>query len=191
MMTIRNFFLFLSLLLAMSLSAQVTVRDVFKTMPHAMIPYLEENSKLDFIDFIDSGMKAEVTNALSGKSIMQRCTDKYLALTLNEASQLTMRLLPVSEPVDSASQVICLVRTYGTDIRESVVSFYSVNWRQLPASRYVSMPDGVWVASLGDSDDELTLTSDNRLNPPANKEQKVIEGKQIILKWNDGFVNKQ
>ncbi|MBO6187991.1 MAG: DUF3256 family protein [Prevotella sp.] len=191
MMTIRNFFLFLSLLLAMSLSAQVTVRDVFKTMPHAMISYLEENSKLDFIDFIDSGMKAEVTNALSGKSIMQRCTDKYLALTLNEASQLTMRLLPVSEPVDSASQVICLVRTYGTDIRESVVSFYSVNWRQLPASRYVSMPDGVWVASLGESDDELTLTSDNRLNPPANKEQKVIEGKQIILKWDDGFVNKQ
>lgn len=191
MMTIRNFFLFLSLLLAMSLSAQVTVRDVFKTMPHAMIPYLEENNKLDFIDFIDSGMKAEVTNALSGKSIMQRCTDKYLALTLNEASQLTMRLLPVSEPVDSASQVICLVRTYGTDIRESVVSFYSVNWRQLPASRYVSMPDGVWVASLGESDDELTLTSDNRLNPPANKEQKVIEGKQIILKWNDRFVNKQ
>lgn len=191
MMTIRNFFLFLSLLLAMSLSAQVTVRDVFKTMPHAMIPYLEENSKLDFIDFIDSGMKAEVTNALNGKSIMQRCTDKYLTLTLNEASQFTMRLLPVSEPVDSASQVICLVRTYGTDIRESVVSFYSVNWRQLPASRYVSMPDGVWVASLGESDDELTLTSDNRLNPPANKEQKVIEGKQIILKWNDGFVNKQ
>ena len=44
--------------------AQPKMREVFQRMPAMMLPYLTENNKLDFIDFIDSGMKAEVRNEL-------------------------------------------------------------------------------------------------------------------------------
>ena len=48
--------------------AQPKRREVFQRMPATMLPYLTENNKLDFIDFIDSGMKAEIRNELGGKS---------------------------------------------------------------------------------------------------------------------------
>lgn len=190
MMIKRNVLSCFLLLLTMMLSAQVKMRDVFKQMPSTVVPYLNDNSKLDFIDFIDSGMKAEVTNALNGKSVMQQLTDDYLRLSLNEASELTMRLLPVSEQVDSTNQVVCMVRTYGTDIQESVIAFYSVNWRRLPLDDYLSLPKGMWVATLNENEAELTLTSDNRLDAPVNEEQKVFAEKTIILKWIGKFVNK-
>ena len=55
------------------------MRDVFKQMPDSLIPYLSSNNRLDFIDFIDSKMDAEVANSLGGKSRMQKLTDKYVS----------------------------------------------------------------------------------------------------------------
>ena len=51
-------------------AAQQKMRDVFLRMPDGLLPYLTENNRLDFIDFMDSGMKAVVNNELGGKSEM-------------------------------------------------------------------------------------------------------------------------
>ena len=41
-------------------SAQnLKMRDVFKQIPDSLVPYLSQNNRLDFIDFLDSNMKAE------------------------------------------------------------------------------------------------------------------------------------
>ena len=48
----------------------LTIRDVFKSMPDSLMPYLSNNNRLDFIDFMDSNMKAEVKNQFGGNSIM-------------------------------------------------------------------------------------------------------------------------
>lgn len=46
-------------------SAQdLKMRDVFKQIPDSLVPYLSQNNRLDFIDFLDSNMKAEVRNKL-------------------------------------------------------------------------------------------------------------------------------
>ena len=40
-------------------SAQdLMIRDVFKQMPDSLMPYLSQNNRLDFIDFLDANMKA-------------------------------------------------------------------------------------------------------------------------------------
>ena len=85
------------------------MRDVIKQMPDTLVPYLKQNALLDFIDFKDSGMKAEVSNDFGGKSQLVELTDDFALLTLNSASQIQMRLLDVKEPVDSANQIICMV----------------------------------------------------------------------------------
>ena len=52
-------------------SAQsIQIRDAFRAMPDSLMPYLSKNNRLDFIDFLDSNMKAEVKNALGGTSEM-------------------------------------------------------------------------------------------------------------------------
>ena len=62
-------------------SAQdVTIRDIFKQMPDSLMPYLSQNNRLDFIDFLDSHMKAEVRNTLGGTSEMTALADDSLTM---------------------------------------------------------------------------------------------------------------
>ena len=53
------------------------MKDIVRTMPDSIIPLLSLNNRLDFVDYIDSKMKAEVTNQLGGKSEMTTLTDDF------------------------------------------------------------------------------------------------------------------
>ena len=118
------------------------MRDVFKQMPDSLLPYLSENNRLDFIDFIDSKMKAEVRNRLGGTSEMTVLTDSTLSIRMSNALQVDMLLLRVEEPADTSRQVVCLIETFGSDSLslESTVRFYTPTWQllneppRLPAS---------------------------------------------------------
>lgn len=185
----RKILLGTALFLTLGASAQVTMRQVFKDMPQTMIPYMTGNNRLDMIDFIDSNMKAEVRNEMDGKSEMKILTDDYAFLTLNEASTLEIRLLDVNEEVDSTRQVVCVVRTFGSDIRESTVDFYSVRWRKLETAAYVQLPFVHFLAKLDERDRTLTLKSLNDFERPASEEQKVMDEVQKTFKWNGEVFN--
>jgi len=174
------------------LFAQVLVRDVFKQMPDCLLPYLSQNNKLDMMDYLDSHMKAEVKNSFDGNTEMTAMTDDYMSIQLNESSRIELLLLPVSEPIDSASQIICMIKTLGTQsgIRESDLSFYSVNWKTLPSENYYTAPSGVYSAEWNSSLKELTLCSNNFLDIAANEEQKSIEVVLIKFNWMSGFNKK-
>ena len=93
-------------------------------------------------------------------------------------------------PVDSVNQVLCVVKTFGTDIRESTVDFYSVKGRSLSIADYmVHLDADMWMATWNEHDAVLTVTPVDRLNPPANEEQKTTDEVLINLKW-DGLILK-
>ena len=153
--------------------AQTKMRDVFLQMPDSLLPYLTENNRLDFIDFIDSGMKAVVTNELGGKSEMLSLTDTTLVLQVSPVTKVDMRLMPVNEPVDSCNQVVCVLTTYGEVAPESKIEVYSTHWTSITLSKYLDLPCESYVAdftktpSLG-----LNLRQMNALDPIAYEEQK-------------------
>ena len=173
-----------------SKTLQLKVRDYFAQLPDSIVPYLSTNNRLDMLDFWDSNMKMEVKNNLDGHSQLMALSDKSLTVQFNEASRLEMVLLDTQVPVDSASQLICLIRTLGTDICESTVSFYSVRWRPLPVSDYLPMSEGVCVAVWQDDSETLTLTDSHALDRPANEEQKLLNKTLTTLKWNGETFNK-
>ena len=190
----RKITLLFCLLLAFELSAQTAIRDLLKSMPDSVIPYLTENNRLDMIDFMESNMDAVVTNSLGGKSQLLKLTDQYASIKLSEASSVAMRLLDVSTPVDSLPQILCLIRTYGTDIRESSVAFYSLAWRPLPTANYFSKPSYMFSAMLNDEEPILTLRQEMYMDAMGTEDKEGLEDKentkevQMILKWDDGFV---
>lgn len=187
----RNLICFLFLFSFLTAPAQeVAVRDVFIQMPDTIVPYLAKNNRLDFVDFIDSHMDAVVTNSLGGKSTMDTLTADYLSLRLNDASSLQMKLLPVTTPVDSARHIICLVRTYGKDYRESRVEFYSLKWHKLPSTDYMSYHHRFFEATLDAESSTLILSTTDKLDFPATEEQKKVSKSLTILKWEDLFVKK-
>ena len=115
-------------------SAQdLKMRDVFRQMPDSLMPYLTQNNRLDFIDFIDSDMKAEVTNMMGGVSEMTALTDDSLSIRMSDALRVDMLLLDLDVPVDTTRQVVVFVETFLTDsiYGESVSKTYSVDWQSV------------------------------------------------------------
>lgn len=208
----RKFFLIPLLMACLLSSAQTTtIRDVFKAMPDSLLPYLTQNHRLDFIDFMDSGMEAKVTNELGGTSVMTVLKDNYLHLRLSESSVLQIRLLPVCTPVDGMQQIICMVCTYGTSGQESAITFYSCSWSPLEMSVKVCADDlmvrpenmsverfkevkemlkpGLIRAELS-ADDDLISFSLSDVGIPADDQQDVDAVKMSkVLKWNKSCFN--
>ena len=110
---------------------ELKMRDVFRQMPDSLMPYLTQNNRLDFIDFIDSDMKAEVTNMMGGVSEMTALTDDSLSIRMSDALRVDMLLLDLDVPVDTIRQVVVFVETFLTDsiYGESVSKIYSVDWQ--------------------------------------------------------------
>ena len=111
----------------------MTLKDVFRQMPDSIVPYLSENNRLDFIDFMESGMKAEVKNRLGGTSEMTALTDDSLSIRMSDALRMDILLLKPVGMTDSCRQVICVVNTFGTDSlsQESQKVFYTPSWSRI------------------------------------------------------------
>ena len=127
-----------------SMAETLTIKVLFKEMPDSIVPYLSQNNRLDFIDFMESNMKADVTNDLGGKSQMTALTDDSISIRLNEACQMDILLLNTTHDVDSCRQVIAIVRTIGLegDIQESEEpQFYTVSWKPLPVAPQLTEAD--------------------------------------------------
>ena len=161
--------------------------DVFRSMPDTLVPYLSENNRLDLIDFKNANMKAEVRNGQEGRSELLTLTDRYLDIALNAAHRMELRLLDVTEPVDSSRYILCVVDTYGEEIKESTVRFFSLSWRQQPTSRYASLPPVMFTATLPVENQELVLTPSDYPERRAIEEQEKTELFPIKLNWENDF----
>ena len=109
----------ITLCLALSLTVKagesITIRDAFRQMPDSLLPTLTQNNRLDFLDFHDAGMKAEVKNRLGGTSLMTVLTDDSLSLQVSPAMRVDILLLTLPEPLDSVHQVIVVGETFLAD----------------------------------------------------------------------------
>lgn len=124
-----------ALALGTPVSAQ-GMRDKVRTMPEEVAPLLTKDNKLDFVDFIDGNMKAEVTNVFGGKSEMTRLTADYASVRISGNSVMELKLLPLG-----ADTVICVSKSYSSDsVTDSELAFYSSQWKSLPADMFVSKP---------------------------------------------------
>ena len=82
-------------------------KQYFVSMPDTILPLLTEINRADCIDFLESNMRAIVTNRLDGKSEMTTLTDNYIAIKLSEQSSWQMKVLALND----STQVICTVFT--------------------------------------------------------------------------------
>ena len=130
-----------AMMIGQASAEELMIRDVFKQMPDSLMPYLSQNNRLDFIDFIDSNMKAEVSNMTGGTSEMTALTGDSLSIRMSEALRVDMMLLNLDEPVDSIRQVIVFVETFLADsiYGESVCKTFTVDWK--PVTRDIPFND--------------------------------------------------
>lgn len=114
-------------------TAGVELKQLFTAMPDSLCPLLTQVNRADFIDFIESKMKAEVSNRLGGKSQMTELAPTYLRIRLTESTDWQMKLLPTAQ----GDTLICVVTTVELPTADSHIEFYTTSWRPLSASVYL------------------------------------------------------
>ena len=162
----RRYLGYLLLLFASVCSAQEqTLRDVFRQTPDSLMPSLSVNNRLDFIDFMDSNMKAVVRNQLGGTSEMTALTDNSLSIRMSDALRIDILLLTLDEPVDTIKQVVVLAESFMSDsvYQDTSLKFYTSDWQ--------------------------LITKDIPWNDVQKKRIESLN-LQNILKWNNDRLNK-
>ena len=140
----RGLIIFLISQFSFLMSPAQNVRELFKTMPDSLAPYLTVNNRLDMMDFVDAGMKAIVTNQLGGDTEMTFLSDDSLSVKMNSAFLLDLKIQK-----QDTTTVVCLKRTYLTQKGqyEVVSQTFTSYWHPL------SKP--VVESTLSRRDDEL------------------------------------
>lgn len=200
-----------SLLFALCANAtaqQMGMNDVFRQMPDSLLPTMSKNNRLDMVDFIDSGMKATITDNLDGQCTMDTLTANYAHIRMGGSMTVELKLLPsANELADSSRQVVCMVKTFGSKAKESSVSFYSEKWTPLPitlspaeyAETLCARPDTMSVeryaeicpekglvlvaATLSPNDNTLTLTPLMPLQTEDEQKDMTTIMRSITMAW--------
>lgn len=140
-------------LLAMSLTGVARdAAEAFAQAPASVFPLLDRNTRLDMIDYYRSGLATPSLNGLDGHSAITELTPASLSVKLTDSSSAQVALLKAGG--DSIIAVISTVATPGLD---STISFYTIEWKPLPASRYFAKPG--WKEWLNPGGDLSTVTA--------------------------------
>jgi hypothetical protein len=124
--------LILMLVFSVETSLGKTMREVWIDMPDSITMYLTKSMRTELADYVDMKVSAATKNAIGDTVRIDTLTSDYIAITLSESSKLEMKLLP-----KDGSNIICMVRTYYGTAAESIISFWQLDWQQLPD---ISMP---------------------------------------------------
>lgn len=186
-------------------------KTCFKNMPDSICPLLSAVNRADFIDFLESKMKAEVTNSFGGKSEMTELSPDYIRVQMTPQSTWQMKLLPVND----STKVICTVSTVCAPACDSHINFYTTDWKELPAASYlpalpamddfiIQAPDTVDVyeyqaarrqadmllvkTDLSSKDTALTFTftTPDYMEKEAAEKLKPFIRRPIAYTWNQG-----
>ena len=154
-----------AMLIGQASAQDMKIRDVFCQMPDSLMPSLSQNNRLDFIDFMDSNMKAAVRNQLGGMSEMTALTADSLSVRVSDALQVDMLLMTLDEPVDTIQQVVVFKETFLTDsvYGDTTVRYFTPDWQIV-----------------------------TKVIPWSDQQRRRIEHLDLknILKWNDDIINK-
>lgn len=186
-------------------------KTCFKNMPDSLCPLLSAVNRADFIDFLESKMKAEVTNNFGGKSEMTELSPDYIRVQMTPQSTWQMKLLPVND----STKVICTVSTVCAPACDSHINFYTTDWKELPAASYlpalpamddfiIQAPDTVDVyeyqaacrqadmllvktdLSAKDTALTFTFTTPDYMEKEAAEKLKPFIRRPIAYTWNQG-----
>ena len=178
--------LILMLVFSVETSLGKTMREVWIDMPDSITMYLTKSMRTELADYVDMKVSAATKNAIGDTVRIDTLTSDYIAITLSESSKLEMKLLP-----RDGSNIICMVRTYYGTAAESIISFWQLDWQQLPD---ISMP-ALESIELIKKPDDLSVTEFNKIK--AMISPKMIEMRlspddnSLFLSYSLPDVNKE
>lgn len=110
-----------------SFATTKTMRDMIRTMPKEMIPYLQDEQWAEVYKFIESKDTLKIKNGLNGITSFDLISNDFANIGLNEITSMQIKLLTRND----STEIICLVKTINRPVKESTVQFFSTEWEEI------------------------------------------------------------
>lgn len=132
----KRIFTIILFALAVSMAGAADLRTLFINMPDTILPMLTKSERLDFLDYLDSGMKAKVRNKLGGESEMTKLKDNMLTVRTSQSGRVDMALFPRR----NGTNLICIIKTVTARYDDSRLSFYDESWTPIDINKVIELP---------------------------------------------------
>lgn len=134
--------------------AQTSAADLFTSAPQNVFPLLDQNTRLDMVDYYKNGMSTPSQNSLDGRSLITEMTPASLTVKMTDSSAMQ-----IVELKGQKGSVVALISTVATPGLDSNIKFFDSDWKPLPTESYFVKPG--WKEWLTDSgrqnQDEVTM----------------------------------
>lgn len=126
------------------LEAQITATDAFTTAPRKILPLLDNNARLDMVDYFNSNMTTGTGNAYGGKSRITAISPEKVTVAMTDASTWDFIVLPGKTPM------IAVITTVATPAPDSRMTVYSQDWnRDVTAQVFKKPTFDMWLTQEG------------------------------------------
>ena len=132
----KKLLLLVNILMITSLLNAQPARNYFLNMPDSLTPLLSAVNKADFVDFLESDMKARVKNKFGNVSEMTDLDSTYVRIAMTDRSSWQLKVLTLNDSVN----ILCTVFTACAPVCDSKIRFFSTEWEELPLSDYLALP---------------------------------------------------
>lgn len=113
------------------------LKTLFVEMPDSLLPTLTRSDRMDFFDYLESGMRARVRNKLGGESEMTLLEENRLSVHTSSAGVFDMALFRKKD----GSNLICIIRTVKARYQDSRISFYNEDWTPVKCQGLIEIPE--------------------------------------------------
>ena len=132
----KRTFTIIILALAVMKAGAADLRTLFINMPDSIMPALTRSDRMDFLDYMDSGMKAKARNKLGGESEMTLYQDNMLSVKTSQSGRMDIVLFPRKK----GSDLICIIKTVTARYDDSSLSFYNEDWTPVDGKTLIELP---------------------------------------------------
>lgn len=115
--------------------AAVDAETAFKSAPMSVFPLLDRSTRLDMVDYFNSGMETPSVNALDGKSRITALTPRNLDIRMTDASTYSLNILDLAN-----GSAIAVVRTVATPAPDSKMTVYTDDWATVITDKVFTRP---------------------------------------------------
>lgn len=118
--------------------------EAFVGAPKNLFPLLEHNTRLDMIDYYNSGSTTASTNRLNGKSRLTALTPDKIDIEMTDASSYSIFVIPAA-----SDTIIGLISTVATPTPDSRLNLFNKQWTDITANSFKTPELSEWLTPEG------------------------------------------
>ena len=112
-----------------------TISDFFASEPGNIFPLLTRTSRLDMVDYYNSGKTVAIANNLEGESSLLQLDSAYLKVQTSRNRIVEMRMRTAGKDT-----VITVIETVMTPVSDSRLTQWNVHWQRFTSDKLFAMP---------------------------------------------------